>query len=154
MSGIGGDGIVCAGLARDLVKLVEINYAVLGFFDVLAGGVIKIANGNFNIRSDKAGFGQARRVRNRKRDVEQFRQMKQQRRLAATRRSHDDHVGLVDLVLGTVILAIVFHALVMIVRGDGENFFGAFLFDDEFIEIRLDDVRLILLEQSAEVVCE
>ena len=49
MPRVGGNGIVCAGLACDLVELVEVDDAVFGFFDVLTGSVIEIAHGDFDI---------------------------------------------------------------------------------------------------------
>ena len=73
--GVGGDRVIGAGLARDLIKLVEINDAVLGFLDILAGGVIQVANSDLDIGADEARLRQARRVGNREWNVEQLRQM-------------------------------------------------------------------------------
>ena len=69
---------------------------------------------------------------------------------AATCRAENYHVRFVNFILAAAIVKVVFHALVMIVSGNGQNFFRALLHDDEFVKIFFDDVRLIFNQKFAE----
>ena len=53
VSRVGGNGIIFAGLARDFVELVQINNSVFRFLNIFSRRVIKISDGNFNVRTDK-----------------------------------------------------------------------------------------------------
>ena len=59
VAGVSGYGIVRAGLARDFVKLVQVNDSVLGFLNVLARRVIEIPHGDLDIRADETRLCQA-----------------------------------------------------------------------------------------------
>ena len=59
VAGIGGDGVVRAGFSGDFVEFVEVDDAVLGFFNVLVCRIVEVSYGDFYIRADEAGFGEA-----------------------------------------------------------------------------------------------
>ena len=79
--------------------------------------------------------------------------MREERRFAAARGTEHDDVGFLD-VRSVFVHVAVFHAFVVIVDGDGENLFGAVLIDDVFVEISLDDMRLVLFQDVVELVGE
>ena len=142
---VGRDGVVGAGLAGDLVELIEVDDAVLGFLDILVGCIVEVADGDLYIGADKARLCEARGIRDGERHVEELREVGEQRRLAAAGRAEHDDVRLLDL-RAVVIRVAVLHALVVVVDGDGEDLLRAVLVDDVLIEVLLDDVRLVLLE--------
>ena len=148
--GIGGDRVVRARLSRDLVELVEIDDTVFRLLDVLFRRIVEVANGDLYIRADEARFREARRVRHGKRDVKEARQVRQERRLAAARRAEHDDVRLLN-VRAVLVHVAVLHALVMVVDGDGEDLLRAVLIDDVLVEVRLDDMRLVLLQDLVEL---
>ena len=150
---IGGDRVVRSRLSRDLVELVEVDDAVLRLLDVLFRRIVEVANGDLDIRADEARFREARRVRHGKRDVEEARQVRQERRLAAARGAEHDDVRLLD-VRAVLVHVAVLHAFVMIVDGDGEDLLRAILIDDVLVEVRLDDMRLVLLQDLVELAGE
>lgn len=147
---VGRDGVVGAGLAGDLVELIEVDDAVLGFLDILVGRVVEVADGELDIGADKACLCEARGVRDGERHVEELREVGEQRRLAAAGRAEHDDVRLLDF-CAVVIRVAVLHALVVVVDGDGEDLLRAVLVDDVLIEVLLDDVRLVLLEDLVEL---
>ena len=153
MAGIRRDRVVRTRLARDLVELVKIDDAVLRLLDIFVRRVVEIAHGDLDIRADEAGLREARGVRHRERDVEELREMREQRRLAAARRAEHNDVRLLDL-RAVIVLIAVLHALVVVVDRDGEHLLRVILVDDIFIEILLDDMRLVLLEHLVELVGE
>ena len=59
MPGVGGDGVVRTGLARDLVELVEVDDAVLRLLHVLVRRIVEIADGDLHICADKARLCEA-----------------------------------------------------------------------------------------------
>ena len=148
--GIGGDRVVRARLSRDLVELVEIDDAVLRLLDVLFRRIVEVANGDLDIRADEARFCEARRVRHGKWNVEEARQVRQKCRLAAARRAEHDDVRLLD-VRAVLVHVAVLHAFIMVVDGYGENLLRTVLIDDVLVEVRLDDMRLVLLQNLVEL---
>ncbi len=79
--------------------------------------------------------------------------MREQRRLAAARRAEHDDVRLLDL-RAVLVLVAVFHALIMVVNGDGQHFLRMVLVDNVLVEVLLDDMRLVLLQHLVEAVGE
>ena len=74
---------------------------------------------------------------------------------AAARRPHDYDVGLVDFILAVaVVVEVVFHALVVIVRRDRQNFFCVLLHDYKFVKIFFNDVRFIFRQKLTELAVE
>lgn len=147
------DGVVRAGLPGDLVELIEVDDAVLRLLDVLVRRVVKVAHGDLDVRADEARLREARGVRDGERDVEELREMREQRRLAAARRTEHDDVRLLDL-RAVLVLVAVFHALIMVVNSDGQHFLRMVLVDNVLVEVLLDDMRLVLLQHLIEAVGE
>ena len=150
MTRVGRDGVVGTGLSRNLVELIEVDDAVLGFLDVLVGSVIEVADGDFDIGADEAGFCEARGIRDGERHVEEFREVREQGRFAAAGRAEHDDVRFLDF-RAIVTRVAVFHAFVVVVDGDGQDFLRAVLIDDVLIEVLLDDMRFVLLENLIEL---
>ena len=147
---VGRDGVVRAGLAGNLVELVEVDDAVFGLLDVLVGRVVEVAHGHLYIRADEAGLGEAGGVRHGEGDVEQFREVREQGRLAAAGGAEHDDVRFLDLRTILILIAVL-HAFVVVVHGHGEHFFCAVLVDDVLVEVLLDDMWLVLLENLVEL---
>ena len=59
MTGVSGDGVIGTGLAGNLVEFIEINDAVFGLFHVLVRSVVEVADSDFYVSADEAGFRQA-----------------------------------------------------------------------------------------------
>ena len=150
MARVGRDGVVGAGLAGNLVELIEVDDAVLGLLNVLVGRVVEVADGDFDIGADEAGLREARGIRDGEWHVEELREVREQCRLAAAGRAEHDDVRLLNL-RAVVVRVAVLHALVVVVDGDGEDLLRAVLVDDVLIEVLLDDVRLVLLEDLVEL---
>ena len=154
VSRVGSYRIIRAGFASDFIELVKVNNAVFSLFNIHAGGVVEIANGDFDICADETGFSEARGVSHGEGNIEKFGEVAKQSGFAATGRTNDDDVRLVDFVRDAVIIKVVLHALVMVIGGDGKDFLSAFLHDDELVEIIFNEVRFILIEEVAERVIE
>ena len=74
---------------------------------------------------------------------------------AAARGPKHDDVRLLDLrALVFFLFVAVFHALVVVVDGDGEDFLRAVLIDDVGVEILLDEVRARLFQHVAQLLAE
>ena len=155
VAGVSGDGIVRTGFACDLVELVEVDDAVLRLFDVFVRRIVEVADGNLYIRADEARLGEAGGIRYGKRHVEEFREMGEESGLAAARGAEHDDVRLLDLrALVLFLFVAVFHALVVVVDGDGEDFLRAILIDDVGVEILLDEVRARLFQHVTQLLAE
>ncbi len=76
--------------------------------------------------------------------------MREKRRLAAAGWAEHDDVRFLNF-CAIVIRVAVFHALVVIVNGDGEDFLCTVLIDDVLIKVLLDDMRLVFLENLVEL---
>ena len=150
---VGCDGVVGAGFTGNLIELVEVDDTVFGLLDVLVGGIVEVAHGDFYIGTDKAGLGEARSVRYGKRDVEELGQMREQCRLAAAGGAEHDNVGFLDFGAIVVLIAVL-HAFIMVVDRDGEDLLGAVLVDDVFVKILLDDMWLVLGQDIVELAGE
>ena len=153
VSWIGGDRVVRARLSRDLVELVEVDDAVLRLLDILFRRIVEIADGDLDVCADESRFREARCVRHGERNVQKTRQVRQERRLAAARGAEHDDVRLLDIRAVLVHIAVL-HALVVVVDGDGEDLLRAILMDDVLVEIRLDDMGLVLLQDLVELLGE
>ena len=69
---IGGNGVVRAGLACNLVELVEVDDAVLCLFCVLVCRIVEVAYGDLDIRADKACLCETGGIRHGKRYIQQL----------------------------------------------------------------------------------
>ena len=155
MAGVGGDGIVRTGFARDLIEFVEVDDAVLCLFDIFVRRIVEVADGDLYIRTDKARLGEAGGVRHGERHVKELREMGEESGLAAARGAEHDDVRLLDLrALVLFLFVAVFHALVVVVDGDGEDFLRAILIDDVGVEILLDEVRARLFQHVTQLLAE
>ena len=76
--------------------------------------------------------------------------MRQERRLATARRAEHDDVRLLN-VRAVLVHVAVLHAFIVVVDGDGEDLLRAVLIDDVLVEVRLDDMRLVLLQDLIEL---
>ena len=127
------DGRVVAGLARDFVYLVNVDDALLGARDIEVGGLDQMQQDVLDVLANVAGFSQRRRIGDRERDVEEFRQRLGQQRLAAAGRADQHDVAFLNFDLRG--LALGTDALVVIVDGHGEYFFGLILTHNELVQL-------------------
>ena len=155
VTGVSGDGIVRAGFACDLVEFVEVDDAVLCLFDVFVRRIVEVADGDLDIRADEARLGETGGIRYGKRHVEELREMGEESGLATARGAEHDDVRLLDLrALVLFLFVAVFHALVVVVDGDGEDFLRAILIDDVGVEILLDEVRARLFQHVTQLLAK
>ena len=128
---------------------------MLRLFDVFVRRIVEVADGNLYIRADEARLGETGGIRHGKRHVEEFREMGEESGLAAARGAEHDDVRLLDLrALVLFLFVAVFHALVVVVDGDGEDFLRAILIDDVGVEILLDEVRARLFQHVTQLLAE
>ncbi len=120
---VAGDRNVVSGLA-DLVDLVDVDNAALGGFQVEIRGMQQLEEDILDVLADIASLGQRRGVADGKGDVENPRQRPGQERLAATRGTDQQDIGLVELDFLIGLFA-VNEPFVVVVQGDGEDFLGA-----------------------------
>ena len=131
------DGHVLA-LSGDLVDLVDVNDAALRLFDVVIGVLNEFEENVLHVLSDVARLGQRGRIGRRERHVQDAREGAREQGLAAARRPEKQDIALFDLDVVVRLGDLAVDALVMIVYGDGQHFFGFVLPDDIFVEFRLD----------------
>src|SRR3954452_16020214 len=135
-------------LARDLVDLVDVDDPGLGLLDIEVRGLDQLQEDVLHVLADVAGLGERRGVGDRERDVEDLGEGLREERLAATRGTEQQDVGLLEL---EVLLAVRLHhldALVVVVDGDGERALGGLLADHVLLE---DGVDLLRLRQVLEI---
>ena len=92
---ISGDGHILT-LAGDLVDLVDIDDAFLGTLDIIVRGLDQLQQDVLDILTDISGFRKGSRVRDRKRDIQQFGERLCQIRLAGTGRPEHKDVALLQ----------------------------------------------------------
>src|SRR5579884_2730943 len=126
-------------LARDLVDLVDVDDPGLGLLDVEVRGLDELEEDVLDVLADVAGLGQRRRVGDRERDVEDPRERLGEQRLAATGRSEQEDVRLLEL--NVVVLLAHLHALVVVVDRDREGALRLFLRDHVVVEDVVDVPR-------------
>src|SRR5881396_1535837 len=107
------------GLAGDLVDLVDVDDAALGFGDVEVRGLEQPDENVLHVLTHVAGLGERGGVRDGEGDVEDARQRLGEERLAHAGRTDEHDVRLVELDLGLAPLVRV-DALVVVVDRDGE----------------------------------
>src|SRR5215472_5931487 len=133
------------GLARDLIDLVDVNDAGLGFLDVVIALLQQLLNDVLDVLTDITGFGERGRVGDGERHIQQSRQRLRQQRLAAPGRSDEQDIALGDLDLffgAPATAAARLQPLVVVVDGHRKHLFCAFLADDVLVEDLLDLVGL------------
>src|SRR5213594_927488 len=108
------------GLAGDLVDLVDVDDAALGFGDVEVRGLEQPDENVLHVLTHVAGLGERGGVRDREGDIEDAGQRLGEERLAHAGRSDEHDVRLVELDLGLAPLVRV-DPLVVIVDRDGEG---------------------------------
>ena len=138
------DGDV-AGLARDLVDLVDEDDALLGLLDVHVGGLEEVEEDVLDVLADVAGLGERGGVRDGEGDVEEPGERAREERLAGAGGADEEDVGLLELDVlelglgrGGLGAGAAEDALVVAVDGDGEDALGALLPDDVLVEDGLD----------------
>ncbi len=123
-------------LLGNLIDLVDIDDALLGFGDVAIGGLQQLQNNVLDVFADVARFGKRRGVHDCERHVQHARQGLRQQRLARSRRPNQQNVGLGELHFAG--LAVQEDALVMIVNGYRQFLFRLVLTDYVLVQEALD----------------
>ena len=134
---IAGDRGVLA-LAGDLVDLVDINNALLGFLDIVVSRLDQLQEDILNILADIPRLGQRGRVSDRKGNIQSARQSLRQQGLTYAGRPEHEDVGLGEI----DILVVIEHALVVVIDRYGKRLFRGVLTDDILIKDLLDLHRL------------
>ena len=106
---------------------------MFGARDVAVGGLHEFMNDVFNVFADVTGFGQRRRIRNRKRNVQDAGKRLREQRLPGPRRPHEQHVRLRQF--HPVIVLEMPQTLVVVVNRHGQHALGAFLTDHVVVEV-------------------
>ena len=127
-------------LARDLVDLVDVDDAALGARDVEIGRLDEAQQDVLDVLADVAGLGEARRVSDAERHVDDARERLREERLAASGRSDEQHVGLLQLDVAVGLR--VRDPLVVVEDRDREHLLGVLLPDHVLVERRGDDLRI------------
>src|SRR5467141_586643 len=147
------------GLAGDLVDLVDVHDAALGFGDVEVRGLEQPDQNVLHVLTHVACLGERRGIRDRERDVEDAGQRLGEERLAHAGRADEHDVRLVELDLGLAPLVRV-DALVVVVDRDGEGLLRLLLADHVLVQHVLDlgrrgdlgdrlrDLALLVLRQD------
>ena len=136
--------------AGDLVDLVDVDDAALSFLDVVVGRLEQPDEDVFDVFADVAGFGEGRRVGDRKRNAEGLGQRLDEVGLARAGRADHQNIALLklDIRIGHAV-----DALVVVVDGHGDRFFGAVLADNVLVE-ELDDLagllHVFVLDEAAQ----
>ncbi len=120
----------------DLVDLVDVNDALLGFADVAVGGLEQLQDDVLDVFADVAGLGKRGGIHDGEGHIEHARKRLRQQRLAGAGRADEQNVGFRKLDFAG--LAVEENALVVVVHGDGEFFLRFVLADDVAIEELLD----------------
>ena len=106
---------------------------MFGTRDVAVRGLYEFMNDVFDVFTDVTGFGQRRRIRNRKRHVQDAGKRLREQRLPGPRRPHEQHVRLRQF--HPVIIREMPQTLVVVVNRHGQHTLGAFLTDHVVIEV-------------------
>ena len=141
------------GLAPDLIDLVDVNDPDLGALHVVISILQQAQNDVLDIFADVAGFGQRRRVRDAKWNIENLRQRFGEQRFSRTGRPDEQDVALFDLHFGQWIRlkrggsvsrrrARLQNAFEMIMDSDRERFLRGVLTDYVLIKRAPDIYRL------------
>jgi len=130
----------CGGtFARDLVDLVDVDDPALRAIQVEIGGLDEPQEDVLDVLADVAGLGEARRVRDGERHVEDPRERLREERLPAAGRADEQHVRLAELDVVDAMSGA--DALVVVVHRDGEDAFRLVLADDVLVEDLVDPPR-------------
>src|SRR5215813_3109071 len=127
-------------LPRDLVDLVDVDDAALGALDVVVSGLQQAQDDVLHVLADVPGLGQRGGVGDGEGHAQHLGERLGQQRLARTRGTDQQNVGLLQLHVAVVVARL--DALVVVVDGDREDLLGALLTDDVLIEDGLDLGRL------------
>src|SRR5712691_11202453 len=127
-------------LARDLVDLVDVDDSALGAADVEVRCLDEPQQDVLHVLADVAGLGEARRVGDGERNVEDLRQRLREVRLAAARRADEQDVRLGQLDVADRLRRA--YALVVVVDLDREDLLRALLADDVLVERGADRLRV------------
>ena len=137
---------VHVGGAGDFINFVNVDDAVLGFFDIAVGAAEEFADQVFDVGADVAGFGEFGGVALDEGDADEVGGVANEVGFADAGGADQD-----DVLLGVIggVLAGAGQADVMIVvaQGDAEDFFGLLLFDDEAVEEGLDLAGSLIKEE-------
>src|SRR4051794_23576637 len=128
-------------LARDLVDLVDVDDPGLGLLHVEVGGLDQLQKNVLDVLTDVARLGERRGVRDRERHVEDLGERLREQRLAATRRTEQKDVRLLQLDLAVLGLHHL-HALVVVVDRYRQRALRVLLADYVLLENRVDLLRL------------
>src|SRR5258708_2945907 len=119
-------------LARDLVDLVDVDDSALRAADVEVGRLDEPEQDVLDVLADAAGLREARRVGDRKRNVQDLGERLREVRLAASRRADQQNVRLRPLHVADRLGSA--DALVVVVHLDREDFLRALLADHVLVE--------------------
>ena len=135
---IARDGRVVA-LAGNFVDFVDEDDSALGVSHVVVGGLKQAGEDAFDVFAHVASLGEDGRVDDRKRNLEHARNGAGQKRLTGAGLAHHDDIGLLEVFVAHTAVQ---HALVVVVDGYGEDFFGVLLTDHVLVEAGADFGRL------------
>src|SRR5579859_478311 len=135
---VAGDRRVVA-LARDLVDLVDVDDPSLRAVQVEVGRLDEPKQDVLDVLADVAGLGEARRVGDGERHVEDAREGLREERLATAGRADEQDVRLPELDVVHAVPGA--DALVVVVDGDREDALGLVLADDVLVEDLVDPPR-------------
>src|ERR1700686_2346503 len=90
------DGGVVA-LAADLVDLIDVDDATLGFVFIVAGGLVELEDDVLDVLADVAGLGEGGGIDDGEGNAEHARQRLRQKSLAGTGRPDEKYVRLLQL---------------------------------------------------------
>ena len=119
-------------LRRNLVDLVDVDDAALRPLDVVVGVLQQLQDDVLDVLADVARLGQRGCIGHREGHVEDARQRLGKQGLAATRRAHQQDVGLGEF--DVVVLGRVVEPLVVIVHRHREHALGVVLADHVGVE--------------------
>src|SRR5690606_31324417 len=136
---VAGDGRVL-GLARDLVDLVDVDDALLRLLDVVVALLQQLLDDVLDVLADVAGLGEGRRVGHGERHVQQAREGLGQQRLARAGGPDQQDVGLGQL--DVVVLLLALDPLVVVVHRHRERLLGPRLADHVLVQDLEDLLRL------------
>src|SRR5439155_1658299 len=126
-------------LPRDLVDLIDVDDPALRAVQVEVSGLDESEQDVLDVLADVTSLGEACRIRDRERDIEDPRERLGEKGLAATRRADEQNVGFAELdVVDAVPRA---DSLVVVVDRDREHALGFVLADDVLVEDLVDAPR-------------
>ena len=149
---ITGDRYIFA-LFGDLVDLVDIDNADLGFFDIIICRLDKLEENVLNVLTHISRFSERSGIRDRKWHIDDLRESLRQISLSGTGGTQHQDVALLQL--HSILIAVFLgsdYTLIMIVHRYGQDLFGLFLPDDILIQKPFDLCRLQKLD-TARIKC-